>query len=1099
MPSFALSCMNGNYERCTIATLFCATVQLMSILSNRLRTLAQNTRGTPLISVIRSLFHVLSKQRKTTPFASTTSALLAQNGGGVPPILSRMELYSVASAIQSLLCFSGFFLLSGITLVPPGAGPAFRALRRASVPASNLFPLFLISCALARRIYNLSTKRHYTRPMTPKSRLLGSFLPVFMVLPALFSSPLGAQQTPVNLPNGRILIEVPGHPRPINNLPTAAALSPDLKFAVFLHSGYGAYTSGEKQSLTVLNLETNELKDFPDHRLGHDSHQSYFLGLAFSLDGHRLYASMASFTDPLGKKPGDTGNGIAVYSFDNGKISPEKFLPLSPRKTIPKGKLRRDEFDDVTYPAGLSVANVAGVESILVACNNSDEAILLAASDGKILHRFDLSTFKRIPASLPYATVMTHDGKRAFVSLWNASSVAELDLVTGRVQKIIPLEKPSAPLAGGSHPTALLLNHDDSILYVALTNRDKIVALDTKTLKVSKEFSAKPAGQSYGGSDPQSLSLSSDEKLLFSANAISDSVSVFDLSGNSEPGFIPTEWYPTVVLATPKQLLVATAKGRSSGPNSIPLKKNADGSPDYPYTPARINGSVAQISLADLTANLADYTKQAIASNSLRGNSDKIQFASDENKIRHVIYIIKENRTYDQVFGDLGAGDGDPSLTMYGEDITPNQHKLAKQFGILDNFYDSGDVSGDGHIWSNSASISDYVAKTWPIGYRSAEHTYDSEGTFLNGISADDDLPDAGEPTGGYLWKNFAAHGVTYRHYGEFIVTKWCNAASENKKPTWGPPKVAGVTCKRTVIKQGEPLEENVGDTRGGPSPYPWDIPVIAKNIASEVELRGHFDPLFPDFEVAYPDQLRADEFLNEFNEFVAARRDGKDTMPQFILLRLPNDHTAGLTKNQPRPAASVADNDLAIGRVVDALSHSPYWDDTAVLILEDDAQDGPDHVDSHRSIALVISKYSPLPQNREGVASPFVDHTFYTTINMVRTIESLLGVPPMNSNDSRAAAMAPLFSGPGTQPPFIADYRNKINGLIYEMNTKDWKEGENLDFEHVDAIDTALLNKALWRDRMGDAPMPPPQHNVFPPEHSTSAGKRKVKFLDPD
>jgi len=419
--------------------------------------------------------------------------------------------------------------------------------------------------------------------------------------------------------------------------------------------------------------------------------------------------------------------------------------------------------------------------------------------------------------------------------------------------------------------------------------------------------------------------------------------------------------------------------------------------------------------------------------------------------------------------------------------------------GILGNFYDSGDVSGDGHMWCNSASVSDYIAKTWPIAYRSAEHTYDSEGTFLNGISADDNLPDAGEPTGGYLWKNFSAHSVTYRHYGEFIVTKWCNEKGENANPTSGPPKVAGITCKRAVIKKGEPLEKNVGEPHGSPSPYPWDIPVIAKNIPSEVELRGHFDPLFLDFEVTYPDQLRADEFLNEFNGFVAARKAGKDTMPQFIQLRLPNDHTAGLRKGEPRPAASVADNDLAIGRVVDALSHSPYWEDTAVLILEDDAQDGPDHVDSHRSTALVISKYSPLAQTHEAIAVPFIDHTFYTTINMVRTIEALLGVPPMNSNDARAVAMAPLFSGPGTQPPFTADFRNRDNGLLYEMNTKDWKEGANLDFTHADAVDTALLNKALWQDRMGDAPMPPPQHNVFPAEPAKPAGKRDSKRNDPD
>jgi len=234
------------------------------------------------------------------------------------------------------------------------------------------------------------------------------------------------------------------------------------------------------------------------------------------------------------------------------------------------------------------------------------------------------------------------------------------------------------------------------------------------------------------------------------------------------------------------------------------------------------------------------------------------------------------------------------------------------------------------------------------------------------------------------------------------------------------------------------------------------------------------------------------DEFLNEFNMFAAARKNGsKDTLPQFILLRLPNDHTAGGKKGMPRPAASVADNDLAVGRVVDAISHSPYWDDTAILILEDDAQNGPDHVDSHRSIALAISKYAPVPEPK-----PYVDHTFYTTINVVRTMEALLGAPPMNANDSRAAIMAPLFSGPGTQPAFTADYQNRDNGLLYETNTDEWKQGANLDFTHADAADTAVLNEFLWRDRMGNTPMPAPQHNVFPPSQIARAGR---KVVDPD
>jgi DNA-binding beta-propeller fold protein YncE len=911
-------------------------------------------------------------------------------------------------------------------------------------------------------------------------------VPFFVVLFLAVSS-LSAQDSPAptqtQLPNAKLLGQVPGAPRRINNFPTAVALSPDAHYAVFLHSGYGSYSSDRKQSLTVLNLETNSLRDFPDARLGHNAKQTYFLGLAFSVDGKHLYASMASLTDPLGKEQGSTGNGIAVYSFQDGEIHPERFLPIAPRTNIPHGKVRRDEFKDVTYPAGLCSGMSDGVERLLIASNSSDEAILMNTSDGTIVHRFDLSTFHRIPASLPYTAVMTSDGKRGFVSLWNASSVAELNLETGAVRRFIPVHKPTAPLEGGSHPTALLLSRDNSRLFVALTNRDEIDVLDANSAKTLYSLSTKLPNQTFGGSDPESLALSTDEKTLFSANSISDSVAVFDLSQAhpGEPlraaGFIPTEWYPTVAAATGDDLLIASAKGRGSGPNPGQIGTRG-GYPDYPYNPAMTNGSLARIPLNSVKDNLAAWTELTTKTNAAQGNVDRIPFAAGENKIHHVIYIIKENRTYDQVFGDLSDANGDSHLAMYGEDITPNQHKLARQFGILDNFYDSGDVSGDGHIWSTSASISDYVEKTWVISYRGGQHTYDSEGEFLAGNAAEDDLPYAGEPTGGFLWKNLAKHGISYRHYGEFVLSTWCAVLMKAKSGS-GPPPLPGVTCTRGVIKQGEPLEKNVGDPRGGLSPYPWDVPVLAKNNASQVELRGHFDPLFPDFSTMYPDQLRADEFLNEFNRFVATRASGKDELPQFILLRLPNDHTAGGAKGRPRPVASVADNDLAVGRVVDAVSHSPYWDDTAILILEDDAQDGPDHVDSHRSIALVISKYSPAAQPK-----PFVDHTFYTTINMIRTLEALLGVPPMNANDSRAAVMAPLFSGPGAQPPFTADYRNRDNGLLYQTNTKDWKEGKNLDFSHADAADNVVLNKFLWHDRMGDAPEPQPQHNVFPAEH---------------
>jgi hypothetical protein len=255
---------------------------------------------------------------------------------------------------------------------------------------------------------------------------------------------------------------------------------------------------------------------------------------------------------------------------------------------------------------------------------------------------------------------------------------------------------------------------------------------------------------------------------------------------------------------------------------------------------------------------------------------------------------------------------------------------------------------------------------------------------------------------------------------------------------------------------------------------------MLQSTQAVKTTWRDHFDPLFPDFNTQYPDQLRADQFLNEFEGFVRARQEGKGIeLPQFVLLYLPNDHTHGTAVGMPRPAASVADNDLAVGRVVEAVSNSPYWDDTAILILEDDAQDGADHVDAHRSTAYVVSKYSPGSPDH-----PFVDSRFYTTVNLVHTIEALLGIPPMNQNDAYAPVMAPLFSGQGTQPSFKAEWRNRDNGLIYETNPAGAPgsvESAKMDFTHPDAVNTTVLNKILWRDRKGATPMPEPKHSVFP------------------
>jgi DNA-binding beta-propeller fold protein YncE len=900
------------------------------------------------------------------------------------------------------------------------------------------------------------------------------------------------------LPSSKVLrLPVPGHPQRINSFPTAMAVSPDGRYVAILNNGYGTKESGYDESIALLDLSTHQVTDFPDPRLAKRAHQTYFLGLAFGADGKHLYASLASLTDPEGKTAGDTGNAIAVYSVAGGHLTPERLITI-PLQVLgahhPPTKVSRgiEAGKAVPYPAGLAVIDVGSAERLLVADNLSDDALLLDAATGRVIHRFDLSTHAEVPASYPYGVVATRDGQRAYCSLWNASAVAELDLHSGRVVRTIPLLAPKSPTAPGSHPTAMLLSPDEKRLYVTLSNADRVAVIDTAAGALAALLSSEPPGQRYGGSFPNALAESADGSRLFVADASTNAVGVFDTTqfregGDFSPlvaaptlGFFPTEWYPTALAVHGGDLLIASAKGEGTGPNDEVMPPGPLGESratirgNHPYIASLIHGSVAVVSISEIESHLAGLTREVELNNRMLTPPHPLQFAGGANPIRHVIYVIKENRSYDQVFGDLKEANGDPALCMYCEDITPNQHALARQFGILDNFYVSGEVSGNGHVWSTAAITSDYTEKTWEIGYRGDERTYDYEGDVGNAIPLREGIPDVNEPDTGYLWGDVARAGLTHRNYGEYVTTEWCPEFRPGALP---PP--GGTPCPKAFIQTGEPLPANVGQPHGAPSPWPWPVPIIAEDIATKPELEGHFDPRYADFRLDYPDQLRVDEFLNEFEEFVKARSTGRGVeLPQFVILRLPNDHTMGTRPGGPRPAASVADNDLAVGRVVEAVSHSPYWDDTAIFILEDDAQDGPDHVDAHRSPALVISKYSPGSKGR-----PFVDHHFYTTVNMIRTMEMLLGLPPMNANDAWAEPMAALFTGTGNQPPFSADYRNRDNRLIYETNpprAPGAQESLQMDFTHADAADAAKLNRILWRDRKGDAPLPLPRHAVI-------------------
>ena len=899
---------------------------------------------------------------------------------------------------------------------------------------------------------------------------------------------------PIPLPSSKMLTTpAPGRIGSTNSFPATMVLSPDGHYAAFLNDGYGTQETLAHQSISILNLENSEIADFPDARLGDEAHQSYFIGLGFSSDGKHLYASVGSLTDPTGERKGDLGNGVAVYSLQAGRVAPERFIsiplqPLSTGKKLAVG-LKAPPHMAIPYPAGMAVIFDGGQDKLLIANNLSDNAVLLDPATGKSLQSFDLSTNDLVPAAYPYTCVATKDGRRAWCSVWNSSRVAELDLTSGRVTRWIEIKQHKDPLEPESHPTAMLLSSDEKWLYVALSNVDLVAAIPTAAGYIHF-FSTMPA--KFAGSSPTALAQSRDGKYLFAADSSLDAIAVFNLSHldtdaavvstDAAVGFIPTDWYPSALAIAGDDLLIATAKGQGARPNKdvgktiYETKHN-----DHPYIPTLIRGSIARLNIRSAIEKLPQYTEMVEHDNLFDTTPGTIKFAGGQNPIKHIIYVLKENRTYDQILGDLKVGDGDPSLTMYGEDITPNEHKLARQFGVLDNFYDSGEVSGDGHVWSTAAITSDYNEKTWPIAYRGKERTYDFQGQNADEFPLEHNLADVDDPSTGFIWDDLARSHVSFRIYGEFVNAEWCNQKRKVASPKQGTPSGLETKCPRTEVIQGGTLPPNVGDPHGGKSPWPWPVPLFSVVKPTKLVLRGHFDPLYPDFNTDYPDQLRADEFLNEFAAFVHAREshEGPDLeLPSFILLYLPDDHTGGTRPDRARPAANIADNDLALGRVVDAVSHSPYWDDTAIFVVEDDAQNGADHVDAHRSIAFVISKYSP-----GSAAKPTVEHRFYTTVNMMHTMEMLLGLPPMNHNDAYAPVMSGLFTGQGNQRAYEADYRNQTNGLIYETNRHDTpgaKISSKMDFSRPDSAGAARLNRVLWQDRMGSSPLPAPKHTVI-------------------
>jgi len=782
----------------------------------------------------------------------------------------------------------------------------------------------------------------------------------------------------VRLPN-QWALRPAGKQLTLGDFPVNLALHPSGRWLATLHAGYGTH------EVVIVSLQGNAQKIIC--RVAVDQ---AFYGLCFAPDGKTLFAS------------GGEEEVVHAWDFDDGLLAHRRpFRMVSGQQTF--------------VPSGLAIAADG---KTLFAAGLWGHAVNIVPLDTPDKCR----TVKLEKDSFPYACLPEPGGKRLFVSLWGKSGVAVLDLESDRVAAVWPTE---------SHPTEMALTADGRTLYVSCANSTRVCVLDVahegKSLQtiVCALYPKAPSGNT-----PSSLCLSPDGQLLFVANADANNVAVFQVAKREQAqplGFIPAGWYPTSVRfdAKDKKIYIANGKGLTSRAN--PQGPNPSLGRTFPsveqYIGRLFHGT---LSILDMPTpeKMAEYTKQAYACSPLRADLAPTGDSSQGNPvpkklgeaspIKHCIYIIKENRTYDQVFGDMKEGNGDPNLCLFDEKVTPNHHKLARQFVLLDNFYVDGEVSADGHQWSMGAYATDFVEKIWPLTYRgkppgsSIKHldVYPSEGNFDS----------IARPAGGYLWDRCAEAGVSYRSYGEWI---------------------------------------HPGKTPNDPGK------------ASVKALEGHFDPQFRGWDLNYPDVKRAERFIEELHRF---ERDGG--FPSLTILRLPNDHTSGTKAGAPTPRAQVADNDLALGMVVEAVSKSKFWKDTALFVVEDDAQNGPDHVDAHRAVALVISPYT----NHE-----YVDSTMYSTSSMLRTMELILGLKPMSQFD---AAARPMYNSFQAKPDLTA-YEHVVPAVDLQEKNKAaaWgsKISEKFNLAKEDAADDLLLNEVVWRSVKGaNSPMPAPVRAAF-------------------
>jgi YVTN family beta-propeller protein len=830
----------------------------------------------------------------------------------------------------------------------------------------------------------------------------------FVALAEVPNIPRQLDSETVLLPNQWLLKPV-GKQLKVGDFPANIQISPDGKFAAVLHCGHG------QNEIAIISLTTKNI-------ISRSSVNEAFYGLAFSATGNELVCS------------GSSDEVLHVFPLKNGYLGEPKTVALRDEnlRGIPGGiAIARDGTKYVANVWAHSVSRVRGTKVDELTLTEKQVATPAAPAPTTD----DPSITKRAEAQLeehsatepfPYACVLDEKRGRLYVSLWAQASVAVIDT---KAFKVIARWKAE------DHPNEMLLGKNGRRLFVANANRNSVSVIDVETGRVSETLiAALPVGPTKDdvtsvppGNTPNSLALSPDGEQLFVANANINTVAVFEVeeAGKARSlGFIPVGWYPTSVRVTSdgKTLIVANGKGLISKPNrNGPQPGRRDPMSLTEYIGGLFQGTISFIPLPKGDAfreKMTEWTARAFSC--VPDTETKVNAAAledspiprkpgDPTPIKYCIYIVKENRTFDQVLGDLGRGNGDQMLTLFGEKVTPNHHALAREFVCLDNFYVESEVSADGHEWSMGAYATDFVEKHWPIVYGHNDRKklpYPAEGT----------VDHAARPAGGYLWDRCIEAGVSFRSYGE-----WVSNGKTPKDPA--TPKVKA--------------------------------------------LEGRIDPGYRSFDMDYPDVKRAERFISELKRF-----EQEGDMPRMQIVRLPNNHTSGTSPGKPTPMAHVADNDLAFGQVIEALTNSKFWSQMAIFVVEDDAQNGPDHVDAHRTIAFAISPY---------IKRGSVDSTLYSTSSMLRTMELILGLKPMSQFDAAAMPMFASFQKESDLTPY------KCRPVDIDMNARNqklaWgaKESLKMDFTKEDAADDLLLNEVIWRSVRGaDSPMPAPRRAAF-------------------